>query len=48
MCINGGKLTGISMKNMNTKYDDIITKFVLNKILNHVGMSWTIETNQKL
>ena len=36
------------MKNINTYYKDIITSFVLNKILHHVGMSWIIETNQHL
>ena len=36
------------MKNMNTNYDDIITHFVLNKLLHHVGMSWIIEKNQQL
>ena len=28
------------MDNMNTKYKDIITSFVLNTVLHHVGMSW--------
>ena len=36
------------MKNMNTNYKYIINKFVLNKMLHHVGMSWIIETNQQL
>ena len=26
----------------------MITKFLLNTVLYHVGLSWTIETNQKL
>ena len=33
---------------MNTNYDDIITQFVLNAMLHHVGMSWVFETNQQL
>ena len=36
------------MKNMNTYYKDIITSFVLNTVLQNVGMSWIIETNQHL
>ena len=36
------------MKSMNTDYKYVITKFVLDKMLNHVGMSWRIETNQQL
>ena len=47
-CINCGKLTGISMKNINTNYNDIITQFLLNTMLHHVGMLWKIETNQQL
>ena len=47
-CINCGKETGLSMKNMNTNYKDIITSFVLNTVLHHVGMSGIIETNQHL
>ena len=29
-------------------YDEIFTKFVLNAMLNHVGMSWIILSNQKM
>ena len=36
------------MYNMNTKYKHIITSFVLNKVLHHVGMSWIIEANKNL
>ena len=32
----------------NTKDKDMVTKFVLNSVLHHVGMSWIIETNQQL
>ena len=33
---------------MNNNYKDIITTFVLNTILHHVGMLWIIETHKKL
>ena len=36
------------MNNMNTKYKYIITSFVLNTLLHHVGMSWIIETHEQL
>ena len=29
-------------------YDEIITKFVLNAMLHHVGMSWIISSNQEM
>ena len=41
-----GKTTGLSVKNIND--NDTVTKFVLNKVLQHVGLSWIIETNQQL
>ena len=47
-CISCGKEIMISMDNMNTTYQDIITSFVLNTVLHHVGMSWIIETNKHL
>ena len=47
-CINCGKETGLSMNNMNTNYKDIITSFVLNTVLHHVGMSCIIETHEQL
>ena len=37
-CSNCGKETGLSMDNINTKYKDITTSYVLNKVLHHVGM----------
>ena len=37
-CGNCGKEKMISMDNMNTTYQDIITLFVLNTILHHVGI----------
>ena len=36
------------MANMNTTYQDIITVFVLNTVLHHVGMLYIIKTNQHL
>ena len=45
-CSNCGKETGLSTKNMDTNYKDIITLFVLNTVLHHVGMLCIIGTNQ--
>ena len=36
------------MNKMNTTYQDIITLFVLNKMLQHVRMLWIIEANEQL
>ena len=36
------------MDNMNTIYQDIITLFVLNTVLHHVGMLWIIATHEQL
>ena len=33
---------------LNTTYQDIFTPFQLYKILQHVGILWIIETNEKL
>ena len=38
----------IYVDNMNTTYQDIITTFVLNIMLHHVGMLWIIENNEQL
>ena len=38
----------VTMDNMNTTYQDIITSFVLNTMLHHVVMSWIIETHEQL
>ena len=40
--------TGLYMKSININYKDIITLFVLIKVLHHVGMSWIIITNKHL
>ena len=41
-CSNCGKETMIDVDNMNTTYQDIITTFVLNTMLHHVGILWMI------
>ena len=38
----------IDVYNMNTTYQDIITTFVLNKMLYHVSMLWIIENLEQL
>ena len=38
----------ISMDKINTTYQDIITSFLLNTMLHHVGMLWIIEAHEKL
>ena len=48
-CINCKKETGLNLEtNFTWVYDKIITKFVLNAILNHVVMSWIISSNQEI
>ena len=36
------------MKNINTNYKNIITSFLLNTVLHHVGMSCIIETHEQI
>ena len=38
-CINWVKTTGSSVKNTNTNFKDMVTKFVLHSVLHHVGQS---------
>ena len=38
----------IDVDNLNTTHQDIITTFVLNTMLHHVGMLWIIETHEYL
>ena len=38
--------TGLFLK--NNRFDEMITKFVLNAILHHVGMSWIISSNKEM
>ena len=48
-CINCKKETGLNSEtNFTWVYDKIITKFVLNAMLNHVGISWIISSNQEM
>ena len=47
-CGNFGKETMIYVGIMNTKYQDIITTFVLNTMLHHVGMLWINKTHEQL
>ena len=45
-CINRKRETGLFLK--NTTFDEMITKFLLNAILHHVGMSWIISSNKEM
>ena len=45
-CINFKKETGLYLQ--NSTFEAIITKFVLNAILNHVGMLWIIISNYEM
>ena len=48
-CINCKRETGLDPETTFTwVYDEIITKFVLNAILHHVGMPWIITSNQEM
>ena len=38
----------IDVDNINTAYQYIITKFVLNTMLHHVGLLWIIENHEEL
>ena len=38
----------IDVDHLNNTYQDIITTFLLNKILHHFGMLWITETHEKL
>ena len=42
-CSNCGETTGLYVKNTNTNYNNMITKFLFNIVLHHVGMPWIIE-----
>ena len=48
-CINCKRKTGLDPETTFTwVYYEIITKFVLNAMLHHVGMSWIISSNQEM
>ena len=44
--INFKKETGLYSQ--NSTFEEMITKFVLNAILHHVGMSWIISSNNEM
>ena len=46
-CINCKIETGLDSDTSFTGvYDDIVTKYLLNEMLYHVGMSWMISSNR--
>ena len=46
-CINCKKETGLNAETgFKELYDEVITQFVLNAILHHVGMSWMISSKK--
>ena len=48
-CINCKRKTGLDSETSFTwVYDKIVTKFLLNAMLNHVDMSWIISSNQEM
>ena len=48
-CINCKKETGLNSETGFTwVYDEVITKFLLNAMLHHVGMSWIIRSNKEM
>ena len=48
-CINCKKETGLKSKTgFKEFYDKVITQFVFNAMLHHVGMSWIISSKQEM
>ena len=48
-CINCKKEIGLNSENGFTwVYDEVITQFVLNAMLHHVGMSWIISSKKEM
>ena len=48
-CISCKRETGLNSKtNFTWVYDEIVTKFLLNAMLHHVGMSWIIRSNREM
>ena len=48
-CINCKKEIGLNSETPFTLvYDEVMTKFLLNAMLHHVGMSWIISSNQEM
>ena len=46
MCIKYKRLTGFKKKSGKEFYDKMITPFVMNSMLHHVGMSWMISSKK--
>ena len=48
-CVNCKKETGLKSKTgFKDFYDEVITQFVLNAMLHHVGMSWIISSKKEM
>ena len=48
-CINCKKKTGLNAETVFKEfYDEVITQFVLNEMLHHVGMSWVISSKNEM
>ena len=48
-CINFKRETGLDSETSFTwLYDKIVTKFLLNAMFHHVGMSWIISSNREM
>ena len=48
-CVNCKKETGLNAETgFKEFYDEVITQFVLNAMLHHVGMSWIISTKKEM
>ena len=47
-CVNCKIETGLYLKINSLVFDEIITGFVLNEILHHVGMSWKISSKREM
>ena len=48
-CINCKKETGLNAETgFKEFYDEVITQFVLNAMLHHVGMSWIISSKKEM
>ena len=49
ICINCKIETGLNSEtSFSWVFDEVITKFFLNEMLHHVGMSWIISFNQEI
>ena len=48
MCINCKRSTGLKPKSGKEFYDKMITPFVMNSMLHHVGMSWMISSKKEI